>query len=185
MENYLGEIRVFPYDRIPRGWLLCDGQILQINSYSSLFSLIGSKFGGDGRYTFALPNLCGRLMMGIGSNGESNYAMGNSGGTEAALLEINHMPSHNHSVNVNLSYDLALPSTNFLGNPNVQTNPNQKQKNLGNVNLYVEADSVSKVTSLHPESISSTGVSAPHENRIPFLSLKYCIAVQGNWPPQS
>jgi len=110
--------------------------------------------------------------------------LGDSGGVEFASLSLNQVPPHNHTVNVNVSYDLALPATNFLGNPNVQTSSTQKQKNTGNINLYTTMTSASKTTTLNAESISNSGTSSPHENRMPFLSLNYCIATQGCWPPQ-
>ena len=182
MENYLGEIRLFPYNRIPNGWLACNGQTLPINQNQALYSLIGTKFaGGDGRTTFALPNLNGRIIVGTGINGSTTYELGETGGLENVTLTSNQLPAHNHTINVNVSYDLALPSTNFLGNPNVQTSSTQKQKNTGNANLYTTVMPTNPVN-LEADSVANTNAAVPHENRMPFLAMVYCIAKTGIWP---
>jgi microcystin-dependent protein len=182
MENYLGEIRLFPYNRIPNGWLVCNGQTLPINQNQALYALIGTKFaGGDGSTTFALPNLNGRVIVGTGQNGSTTYGLGETGGLENVTLTLNQLPAHNHTINVNVSYDLALPSTNFLGNPNVQTSSTQKQKNTGNVNLYTTVTPTNPVN-LAADSVANLNATAPHENRMPFLAMVYCIAKTGIWP---
>jgi len=182
MENYLGEIRLFPYNRIPNGWLACNGQTLPINQNQALYSLIGTKFaGGDGKTTFAMPNLNGRVIVGAGRNGSTIYGLGKTGGLENVTLEINNLLAHNHTINVNVSYDLALPSTNFLGNPNVQTSSTQKQKNTGNANLYSSVAPTNPVN-LAADSLTSDNAAASHENRMPFLAMVYCIAITGVWP---
>jgi len=182
MENFLGEIRLFPYNRIPKGWLACNGQTLPINQNQALYALIGTKFdGGDGKTTFAVPNLNGRVIVGTVNNDYVEYALGKTGGVESVTLAPNQLPPHIHTINVNVSYDLALPSTNFLGNPNVQTSSTQRQKNTGNVNLYSSVAPTNPVN-LAADSLTSNNTAAPHENRMPFLAMVYCIAKTGVWP---
>jgi microcystin-dependent protein len=184
MENYLGEIRLFPYNRIPRGWLVCNGQILSMSQNQALYALIGTKFyGGDGKTTFAVPNLNGRVIVGTVDNSYSEYTLGKTGGTESVTLTSDQLPAHDHTINANVSYDLALPSTNFLSNPNVQTSSTQKQKNTGNVNLYTTENPTTPVN-LAADSVANSNAAAPHENRMPFLTMVYCIASIGTWPPR-
>jgi microcystin-dependent protein len=176
MENYLGEIRIFSFNTIPRGWISCSGQLLSIPQNQALFSLLGTFYGGDGIRTFGLPNLNGRTI--IGAN--NTYPVGAAAGTESVTLITSQLPPHNHMMNASNSYDLGSPSTNYLGNPNVKgTSP---VSNKANANLY--APSGGAMTPFAP-SITPTGNSLPHENRQPFLVMSYCIATVGIYPSRS
>lgn len=178
MENYLGEIRIFSYHQIPRGWVACSGQILPIAQNQALFALLGVQYGGNGTTTFALPNLNGRAIVGTGqSTSGTGYTIGQAAGSENVTLIPTEIPAHNHLVNTNGSYDLGSPSTNFLANPNVQgTSP---LANKATVNLY--APTGGPVTPLAP-CVTPIGGNLPHENRQPFLVMNYCIAMQGIFP---
>ncbi|GAA3929533.1 phage tail protein [Chitinophaga oryziterrae] len=178
MENYLGEIRLFSFGNIPRGWLACSGQLLPISQNSALFALLGIYYGGDGRVTFALPNLNGRAMLGQGvSSYGTSYPIGSMAGTESVTLNITNMPVHTHLVQANISYDLGSPSTNFFANSNTPTNV--AIHNKATVNLYAPAGS--PLVPLAP-AITPSGGNMPHENRMPFLVMNYCIATSGIFP---
>ncbi|MBP1638429.1 MAG: Microcystin-dependent protein [Bacteroidetes bacterium] len=189
MDCYVGEIRLFASDQIPSsdGWALCNGQQLQVRSNMALFSLIGNKFGGDGQETFNLPTLNGRVIIGTGVSPVSGtgYQTGAVGGEDFVKLTTATMPVHSHSMVVHNSYDTSLPGTNILGNPCIPTDPNQLKKNAFNASFYVSSvPDRSKIVALHPASIGLTGASVPHDNRQPFLTLVYCIATQGYYPPR-
>lgn len=185
MDNFIAEIRIFPSTRIPNGWLPCNGQTLLINQYQAVYALIGAAYGGDAKTNFLLPNLNGRVIVGQGVSSKSgqNYILGKTGGAESVVLTNATMPSHNHTINAASTYDLLVPKTNFPGNPN---NPTAAvlaaNLNKGNVKIYSPTVSTS---ALHPASVTNTGGGQPHENRMPFVALIYCIAVQGLFPPRS
>lgn len=181
MDSYLGEIRLFPYDLIPSGWVPCDGRILNIGQYNALYSLLGIKFGGNGSTTFGIPNMNGRTMLGFypGSSG-----VGTAGGSEFVTLLTTNLPCHSHNVNVVNSYDAMLPEADYLGNPNVKTNSGQTANNAAPSYGYAPSDAAALVN-MNPSSIGSSGGSVPHENRMPYLVLSYCIATTGIYPARS
>lgn len=178
MENYLGEIRAFSYGRAPRGWVPCNGQLLPIAQNQALFALLGIYYGGNGTTNFQLPNLNGRSIVGTGtSKSGSNYPIGQAAGTESVTINSNELPLHNHLVLTKSAYDVGSPSTNFLGNPDIQgTSP---VANKATVNLY--ATSPGTLTQMGP-CITTVGNNLPHENRQPYLVINYCIATQGVFP---
>lgn len=183
MENYLGEIRLFPYMVVPRGWAPCHGQLLPIAQNSALFSLLGVYYGGNGTTNFALPNLNGRTIVGTGnSTSGSSYNIGQSAGVENVTLTINTLPAHAHFVVANTSYDQGSPNTNFFGNANIPASPTQPGKNTNTANLFAPAGG--PLVALAP-SITPTGGGLPHENRMPYLALNYYIAIQGIYPSRS
>lgn len=189
MEAFLGEIRLFPYNRIPSadGWMPCNGQQLTIQQYQALYSLIYNQFGGDAKTYFNLPNLNGRVLLGYGRSPISGnaYLVGKSGGQPAVTLDSKTIPSHNHNMMVRDSYDAAIPGTNILGNETIPTVATQTKKNTGNVLSYVSSTpDASKKTILNPKSISTEGGGQAHENRMPFVTMVYCIATQGVYPPR-
>lgn len=189
MEAYIGEIRLFPYDRIPTadGWKICNGQSLNMQQNMALYSLIGSQFGGDDKTYFNLPSLNGRVIIGFGRSPVSGnvYYVGKSGGESMVTLDSKTVPPHNHNMMVRDSYDAAIPGTNILGNACAPTDPNQLKKNAANTASYVTTtpDS-SKRTTLNAKSISTEGSGQAHENRMPFLTIVYCIATTGYYPPR-
>ncbi len=182
MDFYLGEIRLFPYNRIPSadGWMACSGQTLSINGNQALYSLIGIYYGGDAKTNFMLPNLNGRTIIGYGSK----YKIGLSGGYEKVTLVAGNMPVHTHTVAVRNSYDAMLPKADLLGNPNIQTSSSQTAKNASKSLLYTKDPVSDKMVTLNPASISLDGGNLGHENRMPFIAMVYCIATKGTYPPR-
>ena len=165
-EPFLSEIKIFSFGFAPKGWALCNGQLLPINQNQALFSLLGTTYGGDGRVNFALPNLQGRVSMHMGGG----HVLGESGGEQAHTLSISELPQHGHSAMVNTGPGTAAgPSGNFWAN-----DPN------GNFVFGTQAD-----TTLSPLAIANTGGSQAHQNMMPFLTLNFCIALQGIFPSQN
>lgn len=161
---FLGEIKLFSFNIVPKGYLPCNGQLLPINSNQALFSILGTSYGGDGRVNFALPDLRGRALMHSGSTWP-----GTQGGAEAVTLTISQLPTHSHN----------WASTNPAG-ASVPGYPAQAQTlDRRPVNIY----SNTGVTQL-PAS-PTIGGGQPHTNIQPYLALNYCIAVQGIFPSQN
>ena len=180
-DNFLGEIRLFPYPNINqvKGWVPCQGQVLSIQQNAALFSLIGVQFGGNGTTTFALPNLCGRVIAGAGTTG---YVQGSAIGTETADLSASQLPAHNHSVNASLDTSTATDAATSPANDYPGT-----VVKLANdpIPVYVAAPTnPSSRQTLNPTSVTNTGGSQRHENRQPFTVLVPCIATQGIYPPR-
>jgi len=161
-EPFLSEIRIMSFGFAPRGWALCNGQLLPINQNQPLFSLLGTTFGGDGRVNFALPNLQGRAPIHVGSG----HTLGERGGEQAHTLSIAELPTHTHAV--------AASSVATGGN----ANGTGRFLGGGN-NVY---HSPTNLTSLNPATVTSVGGSQAHLNMQPFLILNFCIALQGIFP---
>lgn len=168
MEPFLGQIQPFGFNFAPRGWAFCDGQLLPISQYSALFSLLGVYYGGDGRSTFALPDLRGRVSMQMGSGpGLSTYQIGQKGGLETVILTTQQIPSHNHSANAAAeTADQAKPEGNSLASSQIYKNQ-------------------APDTTLNAATIGYTGGGQNHENRQPYLILNWCIALQGIYPSRN
>jgi len=182
-EQYIGEIRLFPYNRIPSDWQPCNGQLLQIQQYQALFSLLSTTFGGDGKTTFALPDLRGRAVIGAGGGtmGVSNQ-VGAKGGTETITLTPAQMPQHNHALQ-------ATGASGTGGNPlnsyfSVPTPPTNLTNPPASPNLYGSPQATG-ATALNSAAIQPTGSSQPHENRQPFMALVYCMAILGYYPQRN
>ena len=177
MEPFIGQIVLFGGNFAPRGWAKCEGQLLPIASNTALFSILGTTYGGDGRTTFALPDLRGRAPIGEGhGNGLSDYTLGERGGVENVTLTVNQMPSHSHVNSTSLSV-----SSN-VGNQSSPAGARLAVANDGE-NNYTSANGngTMDVTS----TIFNNGGSQSHENRQPFLAMNYIIALQGVFPPRS
>ncbi len=170
-EPFLGQIMLVPYNFAPRGWAFCSGQILPIAQNTALFSLLGTTFGGNGQTTFALPDLRGRVPNGSGQGpGLSNYDLGQVGGTETGTLTVNQMPSHNHLVNVNAdSGDTGRIENTYLANSSETP--------------YIA--SITTPGTMAPQMIGNTGGSQPFNVLQPYLTLNYCIALEGIFPSRS
>ena len=163
-EPFLSEIRLFSFIFAPKGWALCDGQLLPINQNQALFSLLGTTFGGDGRVNFGLPNLQGRAPIHVGSG----HTLGERGGAQAHTLSIAEIPTHTHVLQASGS--------------NAGTNsPNNAV--LANTTAVYHAPT--SLTSLSPSSVTTVGGSQAHLNMQPFLVLNFCIALQGIFPSQN
>ena len=167
-DPFLGEIRLFPYTFAPRGWALCHGQVLSISQNTALFALIGTIYGGDGRTTFALPDLRGRVPVSSGQGpGLSAYEVGQVGGEESVDLTEAEIPAHSHRVAVNAASSASKnPNNRFLGR-------------VPDTTAYAAA---ATGKTLNPGAISQSGGGQPHENRPPHLALNYCIALEGIFP---
>src|SRR5258705_5111502 len=160
-EPFLSEIRIMSFGFPPKGWALCDGQLLPINQNQALFSLLGTTYGGDGRVNFALPNLQGNAPMHVGNG----LLLGQKGGEQAHTLSISELPAHNHTA-IASSANSTVPTTagSILGAAN---------------NVY---GSPANLTSLQPPTITTVGGSQAHLNMQPFLVLNFCIALHGIFP---
>jgi len=174
-DPFLAEIRVFPFNFAPLGWALCNGQLLPISQNTALFSLLGTTYGGDGRSTFALPNLQGSAPLGYGQGpGLSPYDLGETGGSETVTLNGTQLPQHTHSVVANNTAGGSnSPANNFFGQSQARA------KSAG----YVSSGTLS--VSMSPQAVASAGGGQPHNNMPPYLCLNFCIAMQGIFPSRS
>jgi microcystin-dependent protein len=179
-QPFVGQIALFPYNFAPRGWAFCAGQLLPISQNTALFSLLGTFYGGDGKATFALPDLQGRVPIGAGQGpGLSSYIQGEEAGVENVSLLSTELPSHNHTLSV--TTDVATTATaagNQLGTPQVGSPHTGFTKG----NIY---SSSTPNTPLAPTAITPTGSGLPHNNIQPYQVLQYCIALQGIYPARN
>lgn len=162
-EPFLSEIRIMSFVFAPKGWALCNGQLLPINQNQALFSLLGTTFGGDGRVNFALPDLRGRVPIHVGSG----HTLGERGGEQAHTLSIAEIPTHTHVLHGTSNAAVNTPS-----NTSVMGKSSPQSAYGGPANL----------TGMAPNSITNTGGSQAHLNMQPFLTLSFCIALQGIFP---
>jgi microcystin-dependent protein len=170
-EPYIGEIRMFAGNFAPRGWALCDGQLLPISQYTALFSILGTTYGGDGRTTFALPDLRGRTPIHAGHGpGLSSRALGQQGGEENHTLTLSEIPPHAHS----LRGDSRVASTDSPSNA-------APARNAGGIPSYGDSLDVT----MNGNAIQSTGGGLPHNTMQPYLTVNFIIALQGIFPPRN
>jgi microcystin-dependent protein len=178
-DPFVGEIRMVGFNYAPNGWALCNGQLLPIAQYTALFSLLGTYFGGDGRTTFALPNLQSRVPIHQGQGiGLSPYVIGQVGGTETVTLTSSQMPLHNHTVGASSANGTAsspannIPAQGYTGdsrNPTLLPN-------------YAPPPASATLAS---SAVSTAGGNQPHENLQPYLCVNFIIALNGVYPPRS
>lgn len=159
-EPFLSEIRIMSFNFAPKGWALCNGQLLPINQNQALFSLLGTTYGGNGQTNFALPNLQGRLPIHFGAG----HILGERGGASSQTLSLQEMPGHTHTLTANNSNATTTEPTNnvFASTPVYHAPTN--------------------LVSLNPQSVTSVGGSQAHNNMQPYLVLNFCIALQGIFP---
>lgn len=163
-EPFLGEVKIISWNFPPKGWTFCNGQLLPINQNQALFSILGTTYGGDGRTTFALPNLQGRMPVHVGDG----IVLGERGGETAHTLNISELPAHSHApVGTNNTATDPSPAANLW--PKDANNPFSPTPN----------------TAMLPGAILPTGGSQPHENMSPYLVLNFIIALQGIFPSQN
>jgi len=166
-EPFVGDIRMFANFYVPRNYAYCNGQILMVNQYSSLYSLIGSTYGGDGINTFGLPNLQGRIPMHYGAGlGLTPRALSQMLGSEAVFLQDDNMPQHKHSIKaVSEAGDSDAGTNRYLA---------------GNSLIYAD----SAQGAMADETFSNVGGSQAHENMMPFMCINFGIALNGAYPPR-
>jgi len=168
---YLGSICMVAFNFAPNGWALCNGQLLPISEYDTLFTLIGTTYGGDGQTTFALPDLRGRVPIHKGQGpGLPSYSLGESGGQESVTLTLNQIPQHNHALTV---------STN--GGSNDNPVGNYMASNSEGIKHY----SNTAGSNANGSSVGNIGGNQPHNNMSPFLCVNFIIALEGLYPPQN
>jgi microcystin-dependent protein len=174
---YIGEIRMFGFGTrgAPNGWQACDGSLLPISEYDALFALIGTTYGGDGQTTFGVPDLRGRLPIHQGTGpGLSTYVIGQKAGTETVTVLPTQMPAHTHTlVATTAAASAVTPGTTSL------------PATVSGDTFYVNTITGNNRVAMSAQSTSTSGGSQAHENRMPTLTVQYCIATQGIFPSQA
>ena len=171
-DPFVAEIRIFPFNFAPKGWAFCDGQLMPLSQNTALFSLLGTTYGGDGKSTFALPNLQGRAPMHFGQGpGLSPHNFGETGGNGTVALSESELPAHSHAMMAQSSLATSkTPTGNTLARP-------------GKGQTY--APSSANVVAMASQALAPAGSQAPHNNMMPYLTFHFCIALQGVFPPRS
>jgi microcystin-dependent protein len=165
-EPFLGEIKIVSFNFAPKGWALCNGQLLPINQNQALFSILGTTYGGDGRVNFGLPNLQGSVPFHVGNA----FTLGQVGGEINHTLSQSEMPAHTHVVTASSNAaDQVDPTNNYWAK--------------GSASAYADAASINNA--MAAVAITSVGGSLPHNNMAPYLVLNFCIALQGIFPSRS
>ena len=201
-EPFLAEIRIMSFNFAPRGWALCNGQLLPINQNQALFSLLGTTYGGNGQTNFALPDLRGRTPIHDGAG----FTLGQRAGTQAHTVSMQEKPTHSHVLNADGGGTALVPLNNRLGNagsdvyvPPSLTSPlpeaviDDSEVTLtwheGVLQFYASAGgggfAAAALVAMNPAAVSSAGGSQAHNNMQPYLTLNFCIALQGIFPSQN
>jgi len=172
-DPFVAEIRIFPFNFAPKGWAWCNGQLLPISQNTALFSLLGTTYGGDGKSTFALPNIQGSAVMHPGQGpGLSQHDLGETGGSEAVALLESEIPAHSHALNAS------------------QGDGTERTPGVGGGQLLATGVGISQyqtpgaLTSLSPNAVAPVGGSQPHNNMQPYVTFNFNIALQGIFPPR-
>ncbi|HTV19505.1 MAG TPA: tail fiber protein [Polyangiaceae bacterium] len=183
MAAYLGEIRIFCGDFAPAGWAFCDGQLLDIQEHRALFALLGTTYGGDGKESFALPDLRGRVVLHEGTSESGNrYVLGAKGGVEEVALNDEQMPQHTHRV-------LARRGTGNTASPSGALHAARTRRSLPPTASIPPGGKTAELYSgaapngrLHPHAVRPSGGSQPHDNMMPFLTLGFILSLDGKDP---
>ena len=172
---FLAEIRIFPFNFAPKGWAFCDGQILPLSQNTALFSLLGTTYGGDGKSNFALPNMQGNAPMFYGQGpGLSLHDIGETGGSDTVTLLDSEIPSHSH----------ALMASSHAANIDTP-GPNNSMARTTPALLYTPPGTGVTAVQMSDNVIAPAGGDQPHNNLMPYLTLNFCIALQGVFPPRT
>jgi microcystin-dependent protein len=171
-DPFVAEIRIYPFNFAPKGWAFCNGQLLPLSQNTALFSLLGTTYGGDGKSTFALPDLQGRAPMHPGQGpGLSLHDLGETGGSETVTLLESEMPSHPH----------ALRASADPANAQIPNSQLTLARSAGGSAYNPNAGGVTAMAGI---ALATAGGSLPHNNMQPYLTLNFCIALQGVFPPR-
>lgn len=177
-DEFVGEIRIFPINFVPTGWMACNGQLLPISQYTALFSILGTTYGGDGKTNFALPNLQGKVALNPGQGpGLSPRNLGDQGGKESVTLLSTEIPIHNHPlIFTDAAATTSVPSSSVMPAFNATLD-------LPGITKPVKTYAVpGLVVPFNPQALSVAGGSMPHNNMQPYLVLDYYISVWGIYP---
>ena len=171
-DPFVAEIRIFPFNFAPKGWAFCDGQLLPLSQNTALFSLLGTTYGGNGKSNFALPNMQGNAPMFWGQGpGLSLHDIGETGGSETVTLLESEIPSHSHTLRASSDpADVQQPS------------PARSLARSGPGFAYLTG---APNTTLSDQALAPAGGDQPHNNMMPYLTLNFCIALQGVFPPRT
>jgi microcystin-dependent protein len=167
---YVGEVRMFGGNFAPNGWMFCQGQLLPISEYETLFQLIGTTFGGDGQSTFALPDLQGRVPINMGTNAGTTFVMGDASGTPEVTLTTQQIPQHNHAL-----FASTGPATS-------NTPENNITAESATLSIYEDGSTNAQMS---PAAVGPAGGSQPHDNMQPYLCVSFIISLFGIFPSQS
>lgn len=174
MDPFVAEIRIFPFNFAPKGWAFCDGQILPLSQNTALFSLLGTTYGGDGKSNFALPDLQGRAPMHPGQGpGLSLHDLGEQGGSDTVSLLESEIPSHAHTLRV-----ATDPAELNAASPT-------RSLTRSNGGSAYQSNTTQNLVSMSPNALAPAGGDQPHNNMQPYLTLNFCIALQGVYPPRT
>jgi microcystin-dependent protein len=165
-QPYVGEIRMFAGNFAPAGWMFCEGQLLPISEYETLFNLIGTTYGGDGQSTFALPDLRGRIPLHMGNG----FTLAETGGAEEITLTVSQIPAHTHPL-----IGSNAPATQQNVNPNV----------FAEATLFNPYININPTSPMAPSAVGSVGGSQPHTNFQPYLCVDFIISLFGIFPSQT
>src|SRR3954454_11982936 len=173
-DPFVAEIRIFPFNFAPKGWAFCDGQILPLSQNTALFSLLGTTYGGDGKSNFALPNMQGNAPMHPGQGpGLSLHDLGETGGSDTVSLLESEVPSHSHGLmSQNLAGNRTSPVANALGRASAGA-------------PYLPGSPAPALVNMSDNALAPAGGDQPHNNMQPYLTLNFCIALQGVYPPRT
>lgn len=166
-EPFLGELKMMSFGYAPKGWALCNGQFLPINQNQALFSLFGTTYGGNGQTTFALPDLRSRTPIHFGNG----FTLGERAGQESHTITVSETPQHTHSLMASNTTATAAVPGNALA--------------LANSANYEAYRPLTNPTTLHPATVGAVGGSQPHNNMQPYLTVSFCVALQGIFPSQN
>jgi microcystin-dependent protein len=171
-DPFVAEIRMFPFNFAPKGWAWCNGQLLPLSQNTALFSLLGTTYGGNGKSNFALPDLQGRAPMQPGQGpGLSLHDLGETGGSDTVSLLESEMPNHNHSLN----------TFNDVGEDRIAGPTESLARSTGGL-LYAAP---AAMTPMSDNALPPAGGDQPHNNMMPYLTVYFCIALQGVFPPRT
>jgi microcystin-dependent protein len=174
MDPFVAEIRIFGFNFAPKGWAFCDGQILPLSQNTALFSLLGTTYGGDGKSNFALPNMQGNAPMHPGQGpGLSLHDLGETGGSDTVSLLESEIPAHSHVM------------MSFPGTANRLVAGGNSMARANGSTPYVPNSPVPPLVNMADAAITPAGGDQPHNNLQPYLTLNFCIALQGVYPPRS